>query len=233
MRVILLYHSVGTDAPQSIPVAVFARQLEDLMRRKFQVVRLRDLPTKLASAPPDANIACVTFDDGYRDNYECAVPVLEEFGVKATFFVATGFLGKTFPTFSGEFPMMSAAQVRELGGLGHEIGAHTVTHPKLTTVPLATARAEIEISRRFLEDLLSSAVVSFAYPKGEYNAGVEALLPPLGFTVAATTRAALVNEEPDWLALPRVWIGRQLSRGAFAARTSPALDWYTWLWRWS
>ncbi|MGH7770918.1 MAG: polysaccharide deacetylase family protein [Candidatus Binatia bacterium] len=228
MWVILLYHSIGKDAPHSVPLPMFEQQMEILVRR-FQVIRLRDLPAALASASADANIACVTFDDGYWDNYECALPVLERFGIKATFFIATGFLGKSFRTFAGEYPMMTAAQVRELAALGHEIGAHTVSHPKLTKVSLETARAEVEGSNRFLEELLATEVMSFAYPKGDYNQAVKTLLTALGFRVAVTIQEGLVDGNPDWLALPRVWVGNKLDLKAFEAKISPAMRWYAQL----
>lgn len=230
-RVILLYHSVGSDASHSLPLDTFERQMEVLVER-FKVVRLCDLSEAMASALADTNIACVTFDDGYRDNYEHALPVLEQLGIKSTFFIATGYLGKSFPTYAGEFPMMTSAEVRELAALGHEIGAHTVTHPKLTKVPLEAARAEIETSKHFLEDLLHSEVASFAYPKGDYNEAVETLLSSLSFKLAVTIREGLISEKPNWLALPRVWISNKLSMGTFAAKTSPAICWYARLQRW-
>ncbi len=225
IRVILLYHSIGEDAPHSIPLPMFEQQIESLVRR-FQVVRLRDLPAALASAPPHTNIACVTFDDGYRDNYVSALPVLERFGIKATFFIATGFLSRSFPTFAGECPMMAPGQVRELATLGHEVGAHTINHPKLTKVPMEIARAEVEGSKRFLENLLGSEVVSFAYPKGDHNEGVKAMVGALGFQVAVTVREAFVDGTPDWLAVPRVWVSNTLSLKAFEAKLSPAVHWY-------
>jgi len=225
VRVILLYHSVGSDAPHSIPVSAFKQQIR-LLAESFKVVRLCDLPEAMASESSNANITCVTFDDGRRDNYDCALPVLEYFGIKATFFITTGFLDKAFPTFAGEYPMMTCAQVRELAALGHEIGAHTTSHPKLTKVPLETARAEVESSKRFLEDLLGGEVVSFAYPKGDYNEAVRALVRLLGFRMAVTIHEGLVSESPDWLMLPRVWISNTLDMGAFRAKTSPSVDWY-------
>lgn len=228
VRVILLYHSVGGDVPYSIPASAFKQQIE-LLAESFKVVRLCDLPEAMASESPNANIACVTFDDGRRDNYDCALPVLEHFGIKATFFITTGVLDKTFPTFSGECPMMTCGQVQELATLGHEVGAHTTSHPKLTKVPLETARVEVESSKRFLKDLLGSEVVSFAYPKGDYNEAVRALVRLLGFRMAVTIHEGLVSGSPDWLALPRVWISNTLDMGAFRAKTSPVVDWYAQL----
>ncbi len=132
---------MGGGHPQSIPVDTFARQTKILSER-FDIVRLRDLREAIATDSDETNLACLISDDGYEDNDENALPVLEGLGVKATFFIATGFLGKSFSTSRGSSPMMDSTQVRELAALGHEIGAHTVTHPKLTRMPLEKARIE-------------------------------------------------------------------------------------------
>src|SRR2546428_7257687 len=110
VRVILLYHSVGTDEPHGIPPAAFREQMQ-ILSRGFRIVRLCDLKGALTSTPTDANLACVTFDDGIRDNYECALPILEAFGIKGTFFVVSGLLGKSPPSRFGHRPRMTASQV--------------------------------------------------------------------------------------------------------------------------
>jgi peptidoglycan/xylan/chitin deacetylase (PgdA/CDA1 family) len=205
---------------------MFERQM-DILARDFKVVRLCDLPKAMAEDATDNNIACVTFDDGYRDNYERALPVLESRGIKATFFIATGFLGKSFPTSVGECPMMTTSQVRELANLGHEVGAHTVNHFKLSKLPSEEACAEISNSKSYLEDLVQGPVVSFAYPKGDYDEAVKNLVGSLGFQIAVTVRNGLVGNNPDWLELPRVTISNTLDLGAFRAKVSPAMTLYS------
>lgn len=225
VRLIFLYHSVGADSPQSVPAPLFERQMK-LLAERFQVVRLCDWPKEISEKRAGPNIACVTFDDGYFDNYEVALPVLEQIGLRATFFITTSLLGKTFHASSAEYPMMTEAHVRQLAALGHEIAAHTVTHPKLTTVGVEKAKAEVQGSKYFLEDLLGCDVVSFAYPKGDYNATVKALVCESGFSFAVTVRQGMVDSPLDWLALPRVWISSQITAKGFAARMSPATEHY-------
>lgn len=223
VRVILMYHSVGVNALNSVRRTDYEAQMEMLVER-FTTARVSDL---FRASPRDAdNVVCVTFDDGYLDNYEVALPVLEQLGIKATFFVATGFLNGRMPTSVGEVPMMTSDHVRELANLGHEIGAHTKSHLRLTTIPLEAARREVAMSKEYLESLLGREVVSFAYPRGAFDEQVKTLVDSLGFRVAVTTREGLVGSDPDWLALPRVWISRTLSAGAFKAKTSPAVEWY-------
>ena len=226
VQVILLYHSVGSDVPLSIPTRDFERQVAYL-KKHFRIVLLRDLRQVLAGARQEEAFACITFDDGLLDNYENALPILENYDVKASFFITVGSLGKTNWTSYGDQQCMTATQLREVSSLGHEVGAHTVTHPKLTRVPSAQAHQEIVESKVILEDLLGEQVVSFAYPKGDYNEDVKGLASKAGFQYAVTTREALIEKATiDWLALPRVWINPTMGWVQFQAKLSPALRLY-------
>jgi peptidoglycan/xylan/chitin deacetylase (PgdA/CDA1 family) len=227
VRVILLYHSVAKGpsfGSYSVPVKSFEAQMAYLSRH-FKIVRLCDLEHYIATNYQD-RIACVTFDDGCFDNYEVALPVLERFGIKATFFVVTGLLGGSLITSYGNVRLMGSNEIRELASLGHEIGAHSVSHLKLTQVPLERARKEIGDSKHFLEDLIGKEVISFAYPKGAWNETLKEEVRQQGFRYAVTIQEGLVSDHSDWLALPRVWISPSLSLGSFAAKLSPAVEWY-------
>ena len=85
---ILLYHSVGAGNAFSVPVDAFERQMARV-RARFTVLPLSDLQRALAGGAVQGDCAAVTFDDGYRDNYEHALPVLERHDLRATYFVAT------------------------------------------------------------------------------------------------------------------------------------------------
>jgi len=225
--VILLYHSVAKEpsfGSYSVPVKAFEAQMAYLSRH-FKIVRLCDLEHHIVANSQD-RIACVTFDDGCMDNYEVALPVLERFGVKATFFIVTGLLGRYLSTSFGNVPLMSSHEICELVSLGHEVGAHSVSHTKLTQVPMEHAIREIRESKHFLEDLIGREVISFAYPKGAWNEALKEEVQRQGFRYAVTTREGLIPDHPDWLALPRVWISHSLNLGSFAAKLSPAVEWY-------
>ena len=225
IKLILFYHSVGSDFPHSMPAHRFEQQMRFLGER-FKIVRLCDFGAALTRESLNVDVACVTFDDGYRDNYECALPILDRCGVKATFFIATDFLGGFFPTFAGALPMMTGAQVRELAAFGHEVGAHTMGHPKLTQLSIHAAKAEIAGSKVFLENLLGCSLVSFAYPKGDFNPTTKELVRESGFSFAVTVRPGIVRDPFDCLTLPRVWINNAITAKGFHARLSPALDRY-------
>lgn len=225
VQAILLYHSVGSKAPLSVPTRDFERQVAYL-RENFGVVLLRNLPEVLAKAGAGNPVAGITFDDGLLDNYEHALPILEKYGVKASFFIPTGAIGGTpRASYDGQ-PHMTAVQLREMASLGHEIGAHTVTHPKLTQLMPQQAWQEITDSKTALEDLLGKPVASFAYPKGDYNEAVKQMVYEVGLRFAATTREALVDGDIDWLALPRVWMNPTMGWVQFHGKLSLALSLY-------
>src|SRR5438067_648602 len=93
IRVGLLYHSVGGDDPSSVSTADFSRQMAYL-RRHFRIVCLRDFRATIEASESSAAIACVTFDDGLLDNFERALPILQERGIPVSVFIPTGSIGE-------------------------------------------------------------------------------------------------------------------------------------------
>jgi peptidoglycan/xylan/chitin deacetylase (PgdA/CDA1 family) len=113
----------------------------------------------------------VTFDDGYRDNYEIAAPILKEFDIPATFFITAGAIGTDRVMFWDEHlrdrvPWMNWEQVRALHRQGFEIGSHTMNHTDLGRASREVAWQELTTSKAKLEDELGAQVTLFAYPFG-------------------------------------------------------------------
>lgn len=137
----------------------------------FNVVPLTQLVQKLEAGEPVNRELALTFDDGYSDNYEYAVPILKAMGLPATFFVVTGFIATDFvPSWErdvGRGPAwMSWEQVITLSREGFEIGGHTCSHLDLGTASSEQAWREIRDSRLELERRLGAPVTVFAYPYG-------------------------------------------------------------------
>jgi peptidoglycan/xylan/chitin deacetylase (PgdA/CDA1 family) len=221
---ILLYHSVGNTEPSAVTETDFRWQIANL-KKTSDVVPLCDLKGRIA-AMPHAKIAAVTFDDGRLDNFTVALPILMEFGIKATFFIVTGSIGGTYRGTGFQTPAMTKHQIREIASLGHEIGAHTETHPRLTDVALSRAREEMARSKMALEDLIGAPVVSFAYPFGQVSEDLRDCAREIGFSFAATTREGILPCAPDWFALPRVGVDSSVTRLQFRAKTSYAIETY-------
>jgi peptidoglycan/xylan/chitin deacetylase (PgdA/CDA1 family) len=171
--VVVTFHRVqDTDTAEGLTVGV--RLFEEYCRffkRYFNVVPLRTLVEKLETGARLDRQLAITFDDGYRDNFDYAAPVLEKLGLPATFFVVTQWMdSNVVPWWDRQigvrYPWMTWEQVRMLHERGFELGAHTRTHVDLGSVPEGEAREEIMGARRELEEHLGAPVELFAYPYG-------------------------------------------------------------------
>jgi glycosyltransferase involved in cell wall biosynthesis/peptidoglycan/xylan/chitin deacetylase (PgdA/CDA1 family) len=179
---VLLYHHVGPQrpgAPAGLTVSPerFERQVRRLARRGFAAIRPADWAAWHRDAKPlPAKPVLLTFDDAYADLVEHALPVLRRYGFGAAVFVVTGQLGGTNAWGeahgSHTLRLMTAEQIRYWATQGIEFGAHSRTHPDLTTLPGEKLAKEVVGSGNDLAELLGSRVVSFAYPYGFYNQAV-------------------------------------------------------------
>lgn len=125
-------------------------------------------------------VVTTSWDDGHKLDVRLA-DLLRKYQLPGTFYVSPQ---------DREFPpeqLLTAAEVREIGR-DFEIGAHTMTHPRLHQVPDAVARQEIVDSKHYLERLLKKAVKSFCYPGGNYEARHVDMVREAGFSYARTVR---------------------------------------------
>lgn len=171
--VVVAFHRVQEADPAdslTVGAAAFERHCR-FFRRHFQVVPLRELVHRLECGHSLDHHLAITFDDGYRDNFEIARPMLEKLSLPATFFVVTDWIGSdVVPLWDRErgvrHPWMTWGEVRSLHQSGFEIGAHTRSHADLGAVPPDEALAEVLGARQELEQRLGARVESFAYPYG-------------------------------------------------------------------
>lgn len=170
---VLLYHRVTDEVRDDLTVGIeqFDRQMA-LLRRHFQVLALSDVLD--AGTVPAARhpLVCVTFDDGYLDNYRNAVPILLRNRIPATFFVATGFIGtdRQFPhdirRGNDPIPLMSWDDLRAMRDAGFAIDAHTVNHIDCAREPEEVVIRELAESRDTLQRELNTGGTIFSYPYG-------------------------------------------------------------------
>lgn len=186
---ILMYHKI---APAPLATNIpglyvrprhFERQMEGLLAAAWPCLTLAEC----AAGRPGF---CLTFDDGFCNVFEHALPALQSRGLRAIQFIVAGLIGGEdewdHPIGEPVQRLMDETQIREWLAAGHEIGAHTMTHPRLTTLPPGRARAEIVDSKRALEDRFGRAVRHFCYPYGDYDAAVRDLVAEAGYETACT-----------------------------------------------
>lgn len=207
---ILTWHHVGRRPRGArlkglyVSPGLFARQLAELKRAGFHTPAFARAAA--GGANPERNVF-LTFDDGFRDVFEHALPILREHGFRAMLFLVADLIGKTneWQQRAGDVvePLMDEAQIREWLAAGHEIGSHTRTHPHLTRLPPEEAREEIVASKKKLEDRFGVAVEHFCYPYGDWNPAVRDLVAAAGYRSACTTEAGVNWDEGSALALRR------------------------------
>jgi peptidoglycan/xylan/chitin deacetylase (PgdA/CDA1 family) len=172
--VVVAFHRVQEAVEPDDSLTISARMFERhcrFFRRHFRVVPLRGIVEKLERGQRLNQELAITFDDGYRDNFEIAAPVLEKLSLPATFFIVTQMMGTDdVPWWDRErgarHSWMTWDQVRALHRKGFDIGAHTRTHADLGSVSGAEAEREIAGARLELEGELGASVDLFAYPYG-------------------------------------------------------------------
>ncbi|HLI76788.1 MAG TPA: polysaccharide deacetylase family protein [Acidobacteriaceae bacterium] len=116
----------------------------------------------LESGDPDILRPEITFDDGHASDAQHALPTLQRFGLRATFFITAGWTGQ-------RAGFMTWPQLRELQRAGHQIGAHGVTHALLTACSPAELVEELSGARKRLEDGLGMEVRTMSLPGGRTN----------------------------------------------------------------
>jgi peptidoglycan/xylan/chitin deacetylase (PgdA/CDA1 family) len=224
---ICAFHSVGSDSPASIPAETFLDQMQAL-RRCFKVVPLPDLIARTAQG--ETGMAAVTFDDGYRDNYERVFPAMTRLSLPFSIFVTSGFIERTQWAWSSEYSMLPAMtwdQIRELGRHGVHVGCHTHEHRRWSSQPTDDLRIDLNTSKRMIEDNLGSAIDSFAYPYGQphdYDWRAQKLLPECGFSMACTTLNTTFKRCADRLQIPRLSINAEDSMTDFQMHLSGKRD---------
>ena len=186
---ILMYHYIRINPNPydrlgfnlSITPADFAAQMDWLAHNGYHPITLTELHGYLnGQRGLPSRPVILTFDDGYKDFYTTALPILRAHDFSAVAYVVSGFLGR-----SG---YMTAAQVLEADRAGIEIGAHTVDHADLATQSADGLRYQLTASKQALEQLLAHPVLSLCYPSGRFTPAVAAAAENAGYRDATTTR---------------------------------------------
>ncbi len=304
---IIAYHRVVADLAKAereaiyglvVSSATFRRHCR-LLSKFYDVVSLETAAHFLDGARKTARpLAVITFDDGYRDFYEEAFPILNEFGLPATVFLPTEFIGQSrplahdrlywlvkqaseksvpvssalkkagltaafveklggetnilkltdwlvylpdeirekvifqleeklaagFENYPTEYQLLDWETVREMQCRGINFGGHTARHVVLPLEALPVMEKELVASKNVLETQLNSLVTSFAYPNGEYNEQIKKLVAEAGYKIAVTTEKRINRPAADLLALGRISLCEESTRGFRGVYSPPVAN---------
>jgi peptidoglycan/xylan/chitin deacetylase (PgdA/CDA1 family) len=214
---ILMYHYIDDTPPAAgpqsagltVPSAQFHAEMDYLAVNGYHPVTLEEVYAATAGTGRlPAKPVAITFDDGGRDNYTVAFPILEEHGFRATFFVITGSVGNRV--------CMDWDQLRTMHAAGMAIESHTVDHPDLRTLDAAHLAEELTKPRAVLAKELGEEARILAYPQGRYNRTVIAAAQSAGYVAAVTTRLWWTSSSPSCYAWQRTRVSPGESLLAFA-----------------
>jgi len=224
---ILMYHQIdqppkrGTSlrglivAPQS-----FARQMAFLKLMGFKGLSMQDLMPYLCGEK-QGKVVGLTFDDGFQNNVQNALPVLQKHGFTATCYGVSSMMGGTNSWDRGkveEKPLMTFTDWQAWRDAGMDVGSHTRTHAKLTELTPEQARAQIAVSKQELEQALGCAVNHFCYPYGWFTAEHRDMVKQAGYLTATTTQRGRVQAGADVFTLQRIMVARATHLVQFAAK---------------
>lgn len=215
---VLMYHSIAYEKGNElrVPKESFRQQMKYLKDNQYTTLTLDEFYDFLINNKPVPNKSVIiTFDDGYRDNYENAYPILKEFGFNATIFVITAAI-------NNEEDYLNLSQLKELEQNGIAIESHTVAHEQLDQISYEKQLDTLTKSRSYLEKNLGKEVKYIAYPFGKRNNDTIKAVKDAGYNMAFTTDSGWSNKNQGMYTLNRVYVSSDHELAEFKRRITNA-----------
>jgi peptidoglycan/xylan/chitin deacetylase (PgdA/CDA1 family) len=236
---ILMYHSISKTADKRVSAyydthtspAVFAEQMRFLRDNGYRTLCIDEVLSQLQSGQK-SNEKCVaiTFDDGYRDFYTHAFPVLAECNFTATVYLPTSYIGYTAVQFKGK-DCLTWDEVRYLRGAGIHFGSHSVTHPQLRLCKSSDVEYELRCSKETIENELGEEVKSFSYPYAfpenytHFKQTLRLSLQACGYTNGVSTILGTMQNPKDRYFLKRLPVSSADDTSLFRGLLEGGYDW--------
>ena len=210
---ILMYHSISASNGNSlrVPADEFAQQMKWLKEHGYYTLSDKEAYRVLSkNEKPAQKIVWITLDDGYRDNYTNAYPILKKYHLKATINLITNQIEKQ------QANKLTMAQIKEMQASGLiSFGSHTVHHLDLSNLSPSEQYDELSKSRQWLNENLHQDTIYACYPAGKHNADTIAAAKRAGYKLATATTPGLANNLGGLYELSRVRVEPNLSDTGF------------------
>ncbi|MBF0330560.1 MAG: polysaccharide deacetylase family protein [Candidatus Omnitrophica bacterium] len=210
---VLMYHSVAPYSQEplnNVRLGQFEKQMAYIKNHGYKVLPLGQFVDGLKAGKDfDHKSVVITFDDGYKDNYTSAFPVLKRYGIPATIFVEVGHIGN-----SNRFTWEDA---KEMSASGVDFESHLMTGAYLPDLPLEERISQLTESKRLLEVNLKHPVRFLAFPIGGFDEEGKMLVKKLGYEAAFTTNRGFDRSMKDVYEIKRIRV------------KDSDFDWQLWL----
>ena len=233
---ILLYHRVCGDGERSssefaVNARVFREQMRYLSRCNYYTPRLSEVLAGNGAAARDTKTpVLLTFDDGYTDNLENALPILKEFGFTAAIFPVLDLTRRS--TWWGDArgaSLLRAEQIRSMETARIEFGSHCVTHRPLTSLSDSELIEELTRSREVLATIVAHPLPVLAYPFGDVDERVKRATQRAGYAAALAVNSGPLDLRSDVFEIRRLLVANRSHAAYMRMKLSGAEKLYRWL----
>ena len=210
---VLLYHSISNDnSPMSLNINFFENQMKYLKNNGFQTVDFNEIDPNLKSKKQ----IIITFDDGYKDILNNALPILKKYNFKATSFFVTNLIGQnnSWDVKKKSYikkEIMNPSDILQWISSGMHIGSHSHNHVDLTKISEEKLLYELEFSKKFLEDKFDNKNNIFCYPYGKVNENVHYHTKKFYNKAVTTNRSRYSLKRHNTHLIPRIDMGKNFS----------------------
>ena len=208
---VLIYHSINNDKSNlSLATNDFEKQMNFLNKNGYKTTTLDKIDKN------EKKQVIITFDDGYKDTFLSAMPILKRYNFKATCFLVSNLIGKKnlWDSLRDDYlskDLMNTEDINEWIKNGMSIGSHSHNHDDLTKLNKHDLKNDLDFSKKILEDKFGQKINNFCYPYGKVNKSIYDTVKK-NFNKAVTINRSRFNTDThNLLLIPRIDMGKNIS----------------------